>query len=177
MFLPEETFDMPDPFDVRNQPIRRRRADCEHLDHVVGRFTLSQPKPPSKALTRSEVGRALHRIACEAKVLGTVYEGEIKVWRKGCKFDVVPTLPVAIHGKPLAVSKFMRLMETKASMLDKLIKPGDTLKVRTIAALGGKPGDHVGAPKGKRYTLFGRRWASSGAGESRAESKATKASA
>ncbi len=162
MFRPQESYDMKDPFDPKNQPIRVRRADYVGLDHMIGKFTLSQPVDPEKRLTRSQVGRALHRTACSANVLGTVYEKETKVWKRGCKFDMVATLSVAIHGTPVAISDFMRSIAKKHPSLDKLIQRG--YKIRTAAAWGGKPGDIMKPAHGQRYTRFGRRIATAAEG-------------
>ncbi len=155
MFRPKENYDMPDPFDAKNQFYRCRLVDANYVDYQVAMFTLGQPNDTEQPLTRSTVGRALHRAACEANVVGTVYERETKVWKRGCKYDVQCTLAVAIHGRVLAVSEFMDMMAKTKPKLHRLIKPG--YKLRSIRALGGKAGDIVGAPRGQRYTRFGRK--------------------
>ena len=151
MFRPKEDYDMPDPFEYAK---RVRKVPNNNPDHMVARFTLSQPDPPKEPLTRRQVGRALHRAACRAQVVGTVYEREDKAWRRGGKYDLVVTLPVAIHGSSLDVVEFMRAMEKKHQWLYGLMQPGYTL--RTLATWGGKPGDIV-KPKSQRYTRFGRK--------------------
>ena len=156
MFRPEESYDMPDPFDPYE--VRRpKAADYINIDAMVGKFELAQPKAPQKNLTHRDVGVALHQLAKECGVLGTVYERRTKVWSRGnCRCEEKMTLPVAIHGTAVAIGDFLQGMTTRVAALDKLIIRG-SVKVRTMATYGGKPGDVIGSPGSLRYTKFGRR--------------------
>ena len=148
---------MPDPFELAQRRFRdsRKRTDYINQDDRVGKFELSQPTTRDP-LTRRDIGVRLHRIAADAGVLGTVYERRRKEWKVGCSYVEKVTLHVAVHGTGFAISAFLEGMREKRPSLHKLVVCG-SVKIRTVASFGGKPGYVMVPPGGQRYTKFGRR--------------------
>ena len=153
MFRPKESYDMPDPFAPRLR--RPTAADYTHMDHMVAKFTFKHQQNPKEPISRSQAARALHPLAREAGVLGTIYEQTTKVWKRNCKYDLEYCLRVAIHGSNPAIDHFLKLMRDKLPAYHVLVQPG--FKLRTVAAFGGKPGDIMKPPGSKRYSKFGRK--------------------
>ncbi len=160
MFRPVESYDAPDPF----APANRRpftSVDFVNPDARVGMFELAQAKHPSKPLTRASIGRQFHHLAKDVGVVGTVYEKMTSLWRSGCRKEVVKTFVVSVHGTALAIGDFMEGRTTRTPNLDKLVIPG-TSRNRTIATFGGKPGDIMTPPGGRRFTKFGKKGTDNG---------------
>ncbi len=151
MFRSQPTYDAEDPF----APRVTRGQWGNGGDDMVATFTISQPDPPDKPLSRTMAGRALHRSACAAGVVGTVYEQSTKVWKRNCTFDMKLSLRISIHGATLQVAKFMDLFEANHPEMKRRMERG--YKFRPLAEFGGKPGDLLMAPRGRRCTKFGRR--------------------
>ncbi len=151
MFRPTESYDMEDPF----RPRPRHRLTVEEQANMVATFTLSQPKSPEQPVSRREAARAFHRSACQASVVGTVFEQSTKVWKRNCTFEVICTLRVSIHGSITNVVLFMNLMESSQPQLHGRMQRG--YKLRSIAEMGGKPGDILLPRKSLRASRFGKR--------------------
>ncbi len=142
---------MEDPF----QPRDNRRRTSEDLRNMVAMFTVGQPPAPQTPVTRSAAGRALHGAAIEAQVIGTVYEQSTKLWKRNCTYDIKMSLRLSIHGPMMKVLRFMELMEETQPELYARMEGG--FKLRSVAELGGMPGDIMLPKKPIKATRFGVR--------------------